>query len=774
MARTSLKARGLRFSPRAAGPISGDGRIATPLHPVAESLEPRELLSAYYVATTGADASPGSLVAPFRSIQKAASSARPGDVVYVRAGTYRETVRPPRSGVAGAPITFQPYNNEPVTISGADVLSGWSNYKGSVYKARQSWDLGFGANQVFVDGRMMTEARWPNTTLDVSHPAMATIDAATAVTDPATLLSTASVSDAALTQPAGYWNGATVHFAPAQEWAAQTGTVTSSATGRLAFTYKQVGVQAPARNNPYYLTGKFQALDAAGEWFRDPTDGQLYLRTPASDSPVKHVVEAKRRQYAFDLRDRDYVNVTGFSLFASTIYTNANSSCLRLSKLNAKYLSHYTTMESGWNVPNDSGIYVNGSHNSISDSVVAYSAGDGIMLLGKDNRATNNVVHDVDYSGGDAAGIRTWGSGHVVTGNTVYNTGRSGIKVSGTTAVKVSYNEVHDAMLQTADGGGIYTFGMDGTGSEICYNRIYNVTSGGWGAAGIFLDNNSIHWVVHHNVVWDTNHALKMNYGAKGNRVFNNTLAGTDTSLATSSNADFTGTVIQNNIFTKTTRVGLNATLSKNIYSGTDARFVDPGNGNFQLRSDSPALNKGAVIAPYTNGYSGRAPDLGAIEYGKAAFAAGADLRVPTPAPSPTPDTVPVTPPSPAIRSARTTIAAESFDKQAGVAAIGGGITSLDAGDWAKYADVDFGAGVGRFTARVAVPASAAGGQIEIRSGGTTGTLLGVLILAATGTPGVFATQGVVLSETVTGVHSLYLVSRGAAVGAVIDAFSFA
>src|SRR5689334_8107505 len=149
-----------------------------------EALEPRELLSAYYVATGGSNTNPGSLGLPFRTIQKAASVARAGDVVYVRAGTYRETITPARSGTASAPITFQPYRNEAVTVSGADVVSGWSKYKNSIYKATQSWNLGLGNNQVFLDGRMLIEARWPNTTLDLSHPATASIDAATVVTDP--------------------------------------------------------------------------------------------------------------------------------------------------------------------------------------------------------------------------------------------------------------------------------------------------------------------------------------------------------------------------------------------------------------------------------------------------------------------------------------------------------------------------------------------------------------------------------------------------------------
>src|SRR5688500_9014705 len=143
-------------------------------HDAVEALEQRTLLSSYYVSTGGVDTNPGSLEQPLRTIQQAANRAQPGDTVFVRGGTYRETVKPARSGTSAARITFKPYNNESVTVSGADVVSGWSLHGGSVYKASQEWDLGLGKNQVFVDGQMMTEARWPNTTLDVSRPVKAT------------------------------------------------------------------------------------------------------------------------------------------------------------------------------------------------------------------------------------------------------------------------------------------------------------------------------------------------------------------------------------------------------------------------------------------------------------------------------------------------------------------------------------------------------------------------------------------------------------------------
>src|SRR6058998_3854299 len=187
-----------------------------------EELEGRVLMSTYYVSISGVDSNAGSLAKPFRTIQRAANLAESGDTVLVRGGTYRETVRPLRSGSGSSPIQFKAYNGEKVTVSGADVVDGWSKHSGSVYKARQGWDLGSGFNQVFVDGQMMNEARWPNTSLDVSRPATATADR----------VSGGTLYDSALTQSDGAWNGAIIHIVPGQSWFGQIGKVTSSSKGK--------------------------------------------------------------------------------------------------------------------------------------------------------------------------------------------------------------------------------------------------------------------------------------------------------------------------------------------------------------------------------------------------------------------------------------------------------------------------------------------------------------------------------------------------------------
>jgi parallel beta-helix repeat protein len=749
-----------------------------------EQLESRVLLSTFYVATNGADSNAGSLAKPFRTIQRAANLAQPGDTVLVRGGTYRETVRPSRSGTGSSPIAFKAYGSEKVTVSGADVVSGWSKHSGSVYKAKQGWDMGTGENQVFVDGQMMIEARWPNTTLDVSRPVKATADKISASSSSGTLY------DSALTMPDGYWNGATMHIVPGQSWFGQTAKVTSYAKGKVNFSYSRMsGSETPTGGDPYFLTGKFKALDAPTEWFRDP-DGSLYLWTARSDNPAGHTVEAKKRDHAFDLRGRSNIVVDGFNLFAATVATGSSNG-IKLNALDVKYVGHYIGTP-GRDQPPDSGIYLNGNNNSITNSHIAYGAGHGIFIYGSNSRAANNVIHDVDYGAGSGNGIRAYGSGHVLTGNTVYNTGREGIKISSATKSKVTYNVVYNAMLQTTDGGGIYTFGTNGQGTEIAYNRVYNVKAGGWGGVGIMLDNNSTNYVVHHNVVWNTNHALKLNYAAKDNKIYNNTLSGIDTSVTTASNPNFSGTVFKNNIFTKKVNTASNASFSNNINPGTDARFVDPAKANFQLRSNSPAVNKGASINPYTTGYSGSAPDIGALEYGRPAFGAGANLRVsgdvwsepeageveagevevppvtppavkpaPTPAPTPAP-------------SAKVTLQAEKFDAHRGVYESATNVGSLDSGDWVRFDDVNFGsAGFTKFAANLTLPDRAEGGRIEVRVGGTAGKLLGTLTTDGTGGWGSFETQSIGISK-VTGVQDVYLVFRGRSGVAVLDSVSFA
>src|SRR5579863_4583268 len=113
----------------------------------------------YHVAVTGSDANPGTDVQPLLTIGACAALAQPGDVCTVHAGTYRETVSPPRSGIAAAHIRFEAAAGECATVSGADPLTlSWRPYAGSIVVALTSASF----IQLFANGQALNEARWPN------------------------------------------------------------------------------------------------------------------------------------------------------------------------------------------------------------------------------------------------------------------------------------------------------------------------------------------------------------------------------------------------------------------------------------------------------------------------------------------------------------------------------------------------------------------------------------------------------------------------------------
>ena len=72
----------------------------------------------FYVATGGSDSNPGTLQAPWRTVQHAFDVLQPGQRALVRAGTYAESVDVDRAGTAAAPITVENYPGERPVVNG--------------------------------------------------------------------------------------------------------------------------------------------------------------------------------------------------------------------------------------------------------------------------------------------------------------------------------------------------------------------------------------------------------------------------------------------------------------------------------------------------------------------------------------------------------------------------------------------------------------------------------------------------------------------------------
>ena len=119
----------------------------------------------YYVAPSasgGSNSNAGtSLAAPFETLAHAIDQLTAGDILYIREGTYRETITIDEDGSSGNLITIQNYNNEVVTIDGTvDVTGTWNTYNdvSGAYQLSYTGDI----TQLFVDDQPMVNARWPN------------------------------------------------------------------------------------------------------------------------------------------------------------------------------------------------------------------------------------------------------------------------------------------------------------------------------------------------------------------------------------------------------------------------------------------------------------------------------------------------------------------------------------------------------------------------------------------------------------------------------------
>lgn len=93
--------------------------------------------SGYFVAKNGNDNNIGTEGHPWLTISKAANTARAGDTVYIKAGTYYEKVNIMNSGSEGNYITFAAFPGETVNIDGSytsqDIYEGLINIKGNSY-----------------------------------------------------------------------------------------------------------------------------------------------------------------------------------------------------------------------------------------------------------------------------------------------------------------------------------------------------------------------------------------------------------------------------------------------------------------------------------------------------------------------------------------------------------------------------------------------------------------------------------------------------------------
>jgi hypothetical protein len=631
--------------------VAALGALLTGCTPRTATAEP----NAFYVAPNGSDTNPGTLEQPFLTITKCAQIVTAGFSCIVRAGAYRETITPKNSGVNGKPITFKVAPGEVALISGADVVTGWKAGADAIQMTKITWDLGPGNNQVFVNNQMIPEARHPNA---VSNNLLEPRNWGR-VRDPRGTKSTWTFTADAL--PTNL-TGARINFVPGPVWVVETGTITTASGSGLSFSapggqLEETPGFAPdlyalRDGNPYFLWGKRELLDTPGEWFLE--NGSLSVWPPGGANLANTIVEVKRRAFAFDLRARSFITIQGFHVKAATITTtdpsspnDSTSSNIVLDDVHLRYPSHFTLSTPGraWETGiKDSGVLLHGRNHTLTNSTIAFSAGNGVALGGSSHTVENNIIHDVNSAATDSSAISAgWygitSNGHTVRFNTLFNAGRSVLVHRNTQNLKVLNNHLYNAGALVNDLGMTYTFQTDGAGTEIAYNLVHDNLAPDENM-GIYLDNGSRNFLVHHNIVYNVKVALNLNLPSTNNRVYSNTLLGWNEAVGSwgpnPSDWNGDGTELVNNIFTAPRNISPDGAqgrvkfrLENNLEFTTNPKFTNPIQNDFSVQADSVAIDAGKVIPGITECFAGKAPDIGALESGKPAFRVGATITEP-------------------------------------------------------------------------------------------------------------------------------------------------
>lgn len=581
----------------------------------------------YYVSTEGSDSNAGTQEAPVLTLAKAASLLNAGDTCFIMAGTYRETLVSKNAGTSDKPIVYTKYENDEVIISATEVLSNWEVHDGDIYKTNYVMGLGR-LNTLFCNEKTMDFARWPNNEDNDVY----TIDAYADVKG-------GSGSTIETSRVDGSWVGGYVCYMGAHSGMTWTRKVTASSSSLITFEAVDINKWPFNPHNPtvfrnqnrgrFFLMGTLEALDYEREWYYE--EGKIYFKAPGGVDPNTLDMQVRERSSAVVIED-SYNVVTGLKIFGGNVNITADHCTLS-----------YCEIKEGWcgldELDNTSAqvaeaaVKITSSYVTVDHNIIDGSSLNGIVSQGWGGKTglmiSNNEIKNCNSTGIHASPVRNGATHTKIYGNTIYTTGRDGIYSSATNC-EISYNDVYDVMRINNDGGVYYTVGNANDKNTTIHHNWFHDSEGPDYAdgrcAGIYLDNHSKGYVVHHNVVWNiTWSGIQLNWDNWNIDIYNNSLYNMESAMDRWENGyTLDDVVLKNNYGSHGEYVGTSINPSHNVIVSRPP-FVSVTNKDFTPRESSYVVDEGTVIEGITDGYFGDKPDIGAYEYGLTPWRPGVD-----------------------------------------------------------------------------------------------------------------------------------------------------
>ncbi|HEC84294.1 MAG TPA: right-handed parallel beta-helix repeat-containing protein [Thioploca sp.] len=415
----------------------------------------------YYVSSSdGNDANDGTSEAtPWQTIDKANSVIldENSSLLFKRGEVFRGGINTKKFR---AGITFGAYGTgENPIIAGSVEIKGWTKTTpgSKVYEADVSalplTDNGI--EHLFVNGELMTIARYPN----VDSPAdknWLNVDASAgkdAFTDPALV---------AYSKPDGYWKGATLRIRT-YSWYYKVFEITGykASNGKITAAGSGLGGGAfPLDEWGYFVDGKLEELDHPGEWYYDADAKKVYIYPKNGANPNNLLVEGSTYGTGVSVywhEDNSTVENLTFRHFTSKGVSIIISDNITVRNCHFEYNTIGVSLYKGADVL----ITGNTFDHQLSTAVGlgAPSDFDVKNSTAEQNQITNTGMFPLYCSRYDGTcygiGISASGKGFTVRQNTVENTGWNGIYLKGDGYHLAENNVVRNALALLNDGGAI-------------------------------------------------------------------------------------------------------------------------------------------------------------------------------------------------------------------------------------------------------------------------------------------------------------------------------
>lgn len=462
---------------------------------------------------------------------------------------------PEDSGTAEAPITWRAADprDRPVLSAGREIRGQWRvSEKPGVWMidvpqavnrpGQPAWNF----RQLFVDGRRVIRARFPNHDLD--NPFLYAIGGARdhVVIDP-TLIKDAwqDETDAQI--------NLVVHWLFFNQW--NTVASIDSVAGKIFFTDQERHGKV-FKDNWFYIEGVFAELDQPGEWYLDRTVGRLhYMPEPGQDPNTMRFIAPRIDRLVHAKGDVEKGTHVAHVHFAGLAFTHTSFTLGHIApRVHTDAAVHFeNTKQSSirrCTFENIGGyafwLHLDSQHNTFAHNRVYNSGGGGVLLTGArlsymdDSKVftpgeaaakvapiLNHITHNTVKHCGR---IRYYGGGvhldsrpfkmSMLPGNNIAHNHFEDLSRNGIFAFRnqggnvVEYNHIHDAMQTTIDGACIHFATMNHLNAPnyILSNWLYDI----WGfrylpdreprrvlANGVFLDWDTSNTVVKHNYVYN-------------------------------------------------------------------------------------------------------------------------------------------------------------------------------------------------------------------------------------------------------------------------------